>query len=72
MAMLKTIFAQDSAKAAREQWASVADTLRERYPKRAGLMNEAHENVLAYMAFPREHWPQIASTNPLDPSTGSG
>lgn len=72
VAMLKTIFAQDSAPAAREQWASVADALRERYPKLASLMDEAREDVLAYMTFPREHWPQIASTNPLDPSTGSG
>ncbi|KQT60970.1 transposase [Methylobacterium sp. Leaf456] len=70
VAMLKTIFAQDSAKAAREQWASVADTLRERYPKLAGLMDEAREDVLAYMAFPREHWPQIASTNPLERLNG--
>jgi putative transposase len=22
--------------------------------------------VLSYMDFPREHWPQIASTNPLE------
>ena len=72
VAMLKTIFAQDGAAAAREQWATVADTVRERYPKLAGLMDEAREDVLGYMVFPREHWPQIASTNPLDPSTGSG
>lgn len=24
------------------------------------------EDVLAYMSFPREHWAQIASTNPLE------
>jgi transposase-like protein len=70
VALLKTIFAQDGAAAAREQWASVADTLRERYPKLAGLMDEAREDVLAYMAFPREHWPQIASTNPLERLNG--
>lgn len=70
VAMLKTIFAQDGAAAARAQWASVADTLRERYPKLAGLMDEAREDVLAYMAFPREHWPQIASTNPLERLNG--
>ncbi len=27
---------------------------------------EAEEDVLAHMAFPREHWRQIASTNPLE------
>lgn len=70
VAMLKTIFAQDSAQAAREQRTSVADTLRERYPKLAGLMDEARGDVLAYMTFPREHWPQIASTNPLERLNG--
>jgi putative transposase len=70
VAMLKTIFAQESAKAAREQWAAVADGLRERFPKLAALMDGAREDVLAYMAFPREHWPQIASTNPLERLNG--
>jgi putative transposase len=70
VAMLKTIFAQDSAEAAHAQWRQVADTLRERYPKLAELMDGAREDVLAYMAFPREHWPQIASTNPLERLNG--
>ena len=70
VAMLKTIFAQDSAETAREQWASVADALRERFPKLAELMDGAREDVLAYMAFPREHWPQIASTHPLERLNG--
>ena len=29
-------------------------------------MDASREDVLAYMDFPREHWPQIASTNPLE------
>src|SRR4051812_13355696 len=66
VALLKTIFAQETAEAAREQWASVADALRERFPKLAELMDGSREDVLAYMAFPREHWAQIASTNPLE------
>lgn len=59
VAMLKAIFAQDRAKAAREQWASVGDTLCERYPKLAGLMDDA-----------REHWPQFAAW--LAPASGRG
>src|SRR5215207_9508033 len=70
VAMLKTIFAQDSAPSAQEQWASVAHALRERFPKLAELMDGARDDVLAYMAFPREHWPQIASTNPLERLNG--
>jgi transposase-like protein len=70
VAMLKTIFAQDSAEAAHAQWQQVADALRERFPKLAELMDGAREDVLAYMTFPREHWAQIASTNPLERLNG--
>src|SRR4051812_19501733 len=70
VAMLKTIFAQDTAEAAHAQWRQVADTLRERFPKLAELMDGARDDVLAYMTFPREHWPQIASTNPLERLNG--
>ena len=69
-AMLKTIFAQETADAARTQWAQVADALRQRFPKLAELMDISREDVLAYTAFPREHWPQIASTNPLERLNG--
>ena len=68
--MLKTIFAQETAADARAQWDSVAGALRERAPKLALLMDEAREDVLAYTAFPKEHWPQIASTNPLERLNG--
>jgi len=44
----------------------VGDALREKQPKLAALMDASREDVLAYMDFPREHWPQIASTNPLE------
>ena len=44
----------------------MADTLRERFSKLAELMDGSRDDVLAYMAFPREHWAQIASTNPLE------
>jgi putative transposase len=70
VAMLKTIFAQEDAEAAREQWASVADALRERCPKLVELMDRSREEVLVYMSFPREHWGQIASTNPLERLNG--
>jgi putative transposase len=33
-------------------------------------MDGARDDVLAYMTFPREHWPQIASTNPLERLNG--
>ena len=70
IAMIKTIFAQETAQDAHAQWKSVAKALRERAPKLAELMNEAREDVLADIAFPKEHWPQIASTNPLERLNG--
>jgi putative transposase len=70
VAMLKTIFAQDDAEAAHAQWTTVADALRERFPKLVELMDRSREEVLVYMSFPREHWPQIASTNPLERLNG--
>ena len=33
-------------------------------------MDAARDDVLAYTAFPREHWPQISSTNPLERLNG--
>ena len=29
-------------------------------------MDQAEEDVLAFMHFPKEHWPQLASTNTLE------
>ncbi|MCB1328537.1 MAG: IS256 family transposase [Maritimibacter sp.] len=65
-AMLKTIFAQESKADAEAQWDAVADALREKQDKLGAFMDASRDDVLAYMDFPREHWTQIASTNPLE------
>lgn len=70
VAMLKTIFAQETADAARDQWDKVADALTEKYPKLAAMMEASRDDVLAYMDFPREHWAQISSTNPIERLNG--
>ena len=69
-AWIGTAFAQDDADAARKQWRQVADQLRPRVPKLAGLMDEAEADVLAFMAFPKEHRSKIHSTNPLERLNG--
>jgi putative transposase len=69
-AMLRTVYAQESAEAAHRQWRQVADALRPRFPRLAELMDAAEDDVLAHVAFPKEHWPQIASTNPLERVNG--
>ena len=65
-ATVRTVFAQPDAASAREQWRAVADRLRARFPKAADLIDEAEADVLAYLAFPKGHWRQIWSNNPLE------
>jgi putative transposase len=65
-AFIATAFAQNSAEAARQQWRLVADQIRPKVPKLAGLMDEAETDVLAYMTFPVQHRAKLHSTNPLE------
>ena len=48
----------------------VADQVRPKLPKLAALLDEAEEDVLAHMAFPKEHRAKIHSTNPLERVNG--
>jgi putative transposase len=65
-AMIRTIFAQDSKAEAFAQWDKVADALRAKHDRLGALMDASREDVLTYMDYPKEHWAQIASTNPLE------
>ena len=65
-ALIRTVFAQPDAAGAREQWRKVADGFRKQYARLAALLDEAEADVLAYLAFPAEHWRQIWSNNPLE------
>ena len=64
MLVINTVFAQETQEAAIAQWRTVADQLRTKFPKLAALMDEAENDVLAFMSFPRAHRTQIHSTNP--------
>ena len=66
LAMINTAFAQENREAAIAQWRTVADQLREKFPKLAKLMDGAEADVLAYMGFPKAHTKQIHTTNPLE------
>jgi putative transposase len=66
LALINTVFAQDSQDAAITQWRAVADQLRPKFPKLADLMDQAESDVLAFMSFPKAHRVQIHSTNPLE------
>ena len=69
-AFIATAFAQDTAESARQQWRQVADQLRVKVPKLAAMMDEAEEDVLAYMTFPKEHRAKLHSTNPIERLNG--
>lgn len=66
LAMINTVFAQESLEAAITQWRTVADQLRSKFPKLATMLDRSEADVLAYMSFPKAHHKQIHSTNPLE------
>lgn len=65
-AAFRTIFAQATKDEMATQWDHVRETFAERFAKAALLMDAAKDEVLAFNAFPRAHWRQIWSTNPLE------
>ncbi|RVQ55983.1 IS256 family transposase [Sinorhizobium medicae] len=69
-AFIATAFAQETPEAASAQWRSVADQIRPKVPKLATIMDNAEEDVLAYMTFPKEHRAKLHSTNPIERLNG--
>ena len=65
-AAIRTVFMQADQAAASQTWRKVADQLRPRIRKLAVLMDEAEADVIAFMAFPKSHWPKLHSTNPIE------
>jgi len=65
-ALIVTAFAQETPEAARAQWNAVTEQLRAKTPQLADYLDEARDDVLAFMTFPKAHRTQIASTNPLE------
>ncbi|RMF42045.1 MAG: IS256 family transposase, partial [Deltaproteobacteria bacterium] len=65
-AAIRQAFDQPDRASAGETWRRVADQLRSRWPKLAELMDESEHDVLAYMAFPRQHRTKLHSTNPIE------
>lgn len=65
-AAFRSIFTLTTPDDVAARWDEVATTLAERFPKAAALMDDAKTDVLAFTAFPREHWRKIWSNNPLE------
>src|SRR5437870_4510809 len=61
--MVRTIFAQPDAATVHEQHRRIVDQLATRFPEAAALLEEAAADLLAFTAFPKEHWRQVWSNN---------
>jgi len=64
--VVRSIFAQPSAEETWAQHARVVAQLRKGFPEAAAMLESAAEELLAFTAFPKEHWKQIWSNNPQE------
>lgn len=64
--LVRSIFAQPDAEAVWGQHERVVEQLADKFPHAAELLAEAGPDVLAFTAFPKEHWRQIWSNNPQE------
>lgn len=64
--LVRSTFAQPDAQSTWAQHGRIVEQLRERFPRAADLLEEATPDLLAFTAFPKEHWRQIWSNNPQE------
>ena len=65
-AVIRQLFTASDDAQARRRLADAIAQLEPRLPKIAALLEGAEDDVLAFYAFPPEHWPKLRSTNPLE------
>ena len=65
-ALVRMIFLEQSQAQAKQRLRQIADQVRERFPEVTELLEEAEDDLLAYMHFPPAHWSKLCSTNPLE------
>ena len=64
--LLRSIFDQPDAEQVHAQFDRVVVQLRERFPAVADYLFDAKDDLLAFTAFPVEHWTKIRSNNPQE------
>jgi transposase-like protein len=64
--LVRSIFEQPDADTTWAQHARVVEQLAERFADAAVMLVDAAPDVLAFTAFPKEHWRQIRSNNPQE------
>ena len=65
-AAIRTIFAQPDAEAVSAQFERITATLKPQFPEVTAMLHDARNDLLAFAAFPLEHWRKVWSTNPLE------
>lgn len=65
-AALREVFNAEHRAQARDRLTHVIARLEQVAPKVCRLLEEAEEDLIAFYAFPREHWTKLRSTNPLE------
>jgi len=65
-AVIRQLFTAADGPEARRRLTDAITQLEARLPKVAALLSDAEDDVLAFYAFPAEHWPKLRSTNPLE------
>lgn len=64
--VVRSIFAQPDPKNVKAQHAAVVEQLEGKFSEAAIMLEEAKDEILAFATFPKEHWRQIWSNNPLE------
>ena len=65
-AALREVFNAEDQTQARERITHVIGRLEPIAPKVCRLLEDAEEDLIAFYAFPHEHWTKLRSTNPLE------
>jgi len=65
-AAIRTIFAQPTGPAVRDQLDSVAALLSDKFSAVAAMLTDAKADLTAFVTFPEAHWKKLWSTNPLE------
>ncbi len=65
-ALIRPIFNADSTEQARDRLSEAVAHLDGRMAKVATLLEDAETDILAFYAFPADHWRKLRSTNPLE------
>ena len=65
-ALIRPIFNASSRDEASDRLSAAVAQLEGRVGKVASLLEQAEEEILAFYAFPADHWRKLRSTNPLE------